>query len=137
MSLQTTTYSLNGMSILVGDSIIKGKEMCSIEFPNPKAKSYIDGDGNVTRIKNAGHRYAEITISVSQTSASNQDLETLYEADLTIPVAVIDTNGYTQYTIGKAFFIERPSASFEKEDATFREWKLAGICTTMNEGGNF
>lgn len=134
--MSTTTYSLEGMSILVGDSIIKGKEMCSIEFPNPKAKTYLDGDGNLTRIKNAAHRYCEITISLAQTSASNQDMEELYIIDETMSVSVIDTNGYTQYVIGEAFFIERPNATFEKEDVTFREWKLAGLTTTANEGGN-
>ena len=136
MAQTAKTYGIGELSCIVGGFLMDGIESVTVEFPNDKAASFIDGSGNVTRILNAGHRYCEITIALSQTTESNLEMQNLYDTDAIIPVIIKDQNGNTQFTVGEAFFMARPTSEFSKEDLNNREWKLAGLAMIGIEGGN-
>jgi len=136
MAQTAKTYGIGELSVIVGGFLMEGIESVTVEFPNDKASSFIDGSGNITRILNAGHKYCEISIAISQTSESNLEMQNLFDTDAIIPVIVKDQRGNSQFTVGEAFFIARPTAEFSKEDLNNREWKLAGIAEVAIEGGN-
>ena len=136
MTQTAKTYGIGELSVIVGGFLMEGIENISVEFPNDKASSFIDGSGNITRILNAGHKYCEVTIALSQTSESNLEMQNLYDTDAIIPVIVKDQNGNSQFTVGEAFFMARPNSEFSKEDQNNREWKLVGIAEIAIEGGN-
>lgn len=142
MAQTNKNYGLGEITVSLGSYLIDGVEDVNVEFPNAAAGSHVDGNGNVTRIINAGHDYCEITVSLSQTSESNSDLQSLYNETYVsgsrsfFQATVKDENGNTAFTIGEAFFMERPNSQFGKEDLNNRDWKVCGKAESANEGGN-
>lgn len=142
MAQTNKNYGLGDMTVMLGSYILDGLEDINVDFPNAAANSHVDGDGNVSRIINAGHDYCEITISLSQVSESNADVQALYNETYVdgsrsfFKATVKDENGNTVFTIGEAFFMERPKSQFGKDDLNNRDWKVAGKAVLANEGGN-
>lgn len=136
LSQGTSTYYLKEVAVMVGGYIIKGKERIDINFPYNDSEIFMDVSGAVTRLRHSGSEYCELTIALSQTSGSNLTLQNLYDTALSMPVAIVDGNGYSQFVIPEAVFKKRPNPSFGKEDLSDREWIICGTAAVAIEGGS-
>lgn len=132
----TSTYYFKEVAINVGGFMIQGKERINIEFPNAECEIHMDVSGAVTRLRHSGSDYCVITITLAQSSKHNLTLQNLLDTGLTMPVSVIDGNGYSVFVIPEAVFLKRPNPTFEKEDLSDREWKICGTAALAIDGGS-
>lgn len=96
-------------------------------------------DGVTSRSKSSD-KSGEITITLAQTSPSNDVLSVIALADETrnagvIPVTVADLSGRSIYASAKAWIRKPPDAEFGKEVSN-REWVLDCADLKMYSGGN-
>jgi hypothetical protein len=99
---------------------------------------HVGADGEVSRSKNNDNTH-DVTVTLKQSSLSNQYLSTCNKADrLTghalLPLVITDLNGTTLYSWPEAW-VEVPSWSFAKEN-TDRAWVFhTGQIAAENQGG--
>lgn len=125
-----TTYDPKQLSIVFGITPIVGfaeDTMISIESESPKFTSTYDTHGNVTRSQN-NKRVAKITVTLVQTSRSNNLLSNYVELDEVTGAGVFsimikDPNGSTLFSCPEAWVVEPPKLEFGIE-AKNREWVI-------------
>ncbi len=127
---KTRTYSPADIKIVVGGIELTGMadtSFVTIEFAADSFTKKVGADGSVTRVRVADDS-ASVTVKLLQSSASNEVLTALMEADragLTgaLPLIVKDANGNSLYTCGKSWIATRPSVDYSNDIGTL-EWKL-------------
>lgn len=141
MSLKT--YSPDRVIMTFGAHTIKGYAdgtFVSIEQMSDGIKSEAGADGEIARAMSTDKRM-KITITLQQTSESNDVLSTAYETDqitrgsFTLPVTIEDKRGTSLFAAAQAWIIRKPNAEFGKELAT-REWVMETARAAYMVGGN-
>ena len=127
-------YDPNEVSLIVGGAIIAFDSM-TLER-DEDAFTYSAGtSGESTRTKNA-NVLATLTITLPQSSRSNDSLSLLYQAGEAVPVLIKDNLGTTIAGMPLATASKLPAINFEKESTT-REWMIKGdMPDTAFVGGN-
>lgn len=149
MSTNVNIYSPNDITVTLtrGDGfahIVGGYsdgDMVSIEPAAEALSMYTSADNQMTLLFNANNS-ATVTLTLNQTSATNDVLSWLYEElkarkspDKLFSVLIKDQNGRSLYTTSQAFIGKRPTASFSNS-MNNREWTI--LCADMQQfaGGN-
>jgi len=136
------TYSPKKVSITVAGVIITGYAdgtFVSVERAADAFTKVVGSDGEVGRVHSAD-RSGKITITLQQTSESNDVLSALQIADETtltgkFPVVVKDTNGTSLYMAGDAWIMKNPNAEYSNGMST-REWSIECADLVAFAGGN-
>lgn len=147
------TYDPTKVTVTVGSYKLSGFSEGSLvkcERNQDSFKLTVGGDGHQIRSKSPD-RSGKITVTLLQSSASNEFLSSLAVMDetgtadpVTAPapapnggiqsVTVKDLNGNTVWSSPEAWVMKPPSASFEKE-AKDREWVLeCGVLAFQERG---
>lgn len=99
----------------------------------------VDGDGTRSKTNN---RSAQCTISVMQSSLTNDLLNQVHQLDLNSPnglgigpLLIKDLNGRALHSAEKAWIMKSPDAAYSKE-AGAREWVIETASLVSNYGGN-
>jgi hypothetical protein len=113
--------------------------MVSIEFNEDQFSLQMGTDGEGTRSKSNNYS-ARVTISLMQTSDSNQVLQGFWNSDRLsdsgiFPFLLKDNSGRTIYAAEQMWVAKQPSAEFGRE-AGAREWVLETDNMVPFEGGN-
>lgn len=98
-----------------------------------------DGEGTRTRSNNNS---ARVSISLMQSSASNDLLSALHELDKAapggigaVPLLIKDLSGRSLFVAEKAWIVKAPAAEFGREAAA-REWVIETDDLKAFHGGN-
>ena len=140
-----TTYDPKQVDVIVGGYRIEGfgeSSMVSISRETNPFSDKVGVDGEVARAKMYDRR-ATMTITLMQTSRSNEDLQTLFDADYAAPngagivgVRVVDrSSGNTVFEAKSAWVQKDPDVSFESE-VTEREWEIRLADYTPTHGSH-
>lgn len=139
MSLRT--FDPKEVSVILGEYIIRGfsDDMISVVRDNPAWEMVIGSDGESTRVK-SNDRSGTITITLQQSSPSNDDLSTLALADELSntglrPFYMKDSLGTSIYTATTCFVEQIPEAAYGKT-ASDRVWILKTDNLIAFLGGN-
>lgn len=123
------TFDPKEVSVIIGEFIIKGfsDDMISVARDNPAWELIVGADGEGTRVK-SNDRSGTITLTLQQSSPSNDDLSTLALADELSntglrPFYMKDSLGTSLFTAITCFVEQIPEASFGKS-ASDRVWVL-------------
>lgn len=116
------------------------EEKVTVERANPGWELTVGADGDATRVK-SNDLSGTITITLQQTSPSNNLLSTLFEIDDSddtgvVAVTIKDEKGFTYVSAPKAYVEKLPEASFAKTHSD-RVWVLRCHELTYFLGGNF
>lgn len=136
------TYSPKKVSVVVAGVIIRGYADGTFVMVERSADTFTKvtgADGEVGRVHSAD-RSGRITITLQQTSESNDILSALQLADelsLTgkFPVIVKDNNGTSLYMAGDAWIMKAPNAEYSNGMST-REWIIECADLDPFAGGN-
>ena len=126
---------------VMGQTIVGfGEEKVTVERSNPGWELTVGADGDATRVK-SNDLSGTITITLQQTSPSNNLLSTLFEIDDQDDSGVVnclikDNKGFTYVEAKKAYVEKLPEASFAKTHSD-RVWVLRCHNLTYFLGGNF
>ena len=126
---------------VMGQQIVGfGEEKVTVERSNPGWELTVGADGDATRVK-SNDLSGTITITLQQTSPSNNLLSTLFEIDDQDDTGVVnclikDNKGFTYVEAKKAYVEKLPEASFAKTHSD-RVWVLRCHNLTYFLGGNF
>lgn len=123
-------YVLSGFS---EDSIV------SIERASQSFSLYVGADNTTTRVFNANNA-ANITLTLAQTSESNDVLSGLYNSDVNnlsglFSIMVKDTSGRSYYFAEEAYIGTIPTSGFANSMQT-REWVISAADMEHVVGGN-
>lgn len=130
-------YSQNDVVVIAGGIAISGfadGEAISIERASEDFTTYVGNDGETTRAA-TNNGLARATITLAQSSESNQYLTGLLLGKSVFPVMIKDQNGGSIYASEQAYIERQPTASFARDVGT-REWILVMPDLVWNEGGN-
>ena len=123
------TFDPKEVSIIFGEFLIRGfsDSQITVARDNPAYEMVIGADGEATRVK-SNDRSGTITITLQQSSPSNDDLSTIALSDELSntgvrPFFMKDNLGTTIYSAASAFIEKIPDAGFAKT-ATDRVWVL-------------
>lgn len=136
------TYSPKKVAIIVAGVPIKGfadGTFISFEPTSDKFSTNVGADGEVSRTHSAD-RTSKVTITLQQTSDSNDFLAALVNADDIslagqFPFLLKDTNGKTIIEATSAWVDNIAGAEFSNE-LTNREWVISLAETFAHIGGN-
>lgn len=136
------TYAPDKVSIVVGVAIAKGfadGTFINIEEISDGVASVAGADGEVARAMSADPR-KKITLTLLQTSETNDVLSALYAADkisknATFPFAMADLRGRTMFAASQAWVVKSANVELGKEVGA-REWTLETADGVMFVGGN-
>lgn len=137
------TYAAEKVVVTVGTSIVTGfadGDFITAKFSEDRYFSKAGADGEVGRAKTAS-RMGEITITLSATSAANDELSSIFNLaqvggiDPPIPFGVADLSGRSVAFASKAWIKTAPDMTFGKEIGD-REWILECADLSMTYGGN-
>lgn len=136
------TYNGHEVSVIVGSRLIKGLAEGDSVAVDRESDSFSDSaglDGEVTRSGSKDKR-GTVTIRLQQTSADNDFLSALSQADEkagtgVVPLLIRDTNGTTIYASNEAW-IRKPAAGSVSREAGEREWPIRCANLEMFHGGN-
>lgn len=136
------TYSPKKVQVLVGNQIITGfseDTLVEIEKADDDFEKAIGADGEVARTQSADDS-GTITISLMQTSASNDVLQNLRDIDRLsgndpFPVMVKDGSGRALYSAQEAWIKKIPNSPFKKR-ADSRVWTIESGVVAHKLGGN-
>ena len=139
---QIRTYAADQVRIVVGGVPISGLAdgtFVSISRDEQAYNKVTGADGTTSRAR-TGNRAGSITITLQQTSPSNDVLTGYMIADEqsdsgVVPVLVKDTSGRTVVFAASAYVQQSPDADFSK-DIEEREWVLDCAAIDMTLGGN-
>jgi len=135
-------YDSKKVSVIVGSRALKGfaeDSRVSVARDEPVFNAKVGGDGEVTRSK-TNNRLGTITVSLDQSSESNDYLSGLLQADEKsgnglFPVLVRDAGGSSLAGGPKAWIEAFPEMANAK-DAGDREWIIKVGDLEMFVGGN-
>ena len=136
------TYSPKKVSVIVAGVIMAGYaegSFISVERSADAFTKVVGSDGEVGRVHSAD-RSGRITLTLQQTSESNDVLSALQIADefsLTgkFPVIVKDNNGTSLYHGMDAWIVKSPNAEYSNSMSP-REWMIDVADLTAFSGGN-
>lgn len=142
MAQKLGTFDFRKLNVIFGVAQITGYaegDALIVEEDQPAFNSMSGADGFVDRIKNNANSLT-ITMSLRQTSPTNQVLSALHLADraggVPLPLLIKDRNGTTLITTAQAWIEKFPKSSFGNE-AKNREWVIkTGSEYVINIGGN-
>lgn len=139
MSLRT--FDPKEVSIIFGPLIIRGfaEEMITVARDNPAWEMVIGADGEATRVK-SNDRSGSITVSLQQSSPSNDDLSALALVDEVsstglVPFLMKDNFGTSIYTAATCYIEQIPEAAYGKT-ANDRVWIFKTDNLVAFLGGN-
>lgn len=136
------TYSPDKVNVVIGTHIVTGYAdgtFIDIEEQSDGVNSVAGADGEVARAMSTDPRKT-VTLTVLQTSDTNDVLTALYTADKiskngTFPVMVQDLRGRTLFAASTAWIKKQAKISFSK-DVEGREWTIETADGAMVVGGN-
>lgn len=136
------TYNGHEVSVIVGSRLIKGLAEGDSVVVSRESDSFSDNvglDGEVTRSGSIDRR-GTVTLRLQQTSADNDFLSTLSQADEkagtgVVPILIRDTNGTTIYASNEAW-VRKPADGGVAREAGEREWPIRCANLEMFSGGN-
>ena len=138
------TYDPNQKDVIFAGYLLKGfadGSMVSVSSEGPGFEDAVGVDGEVTRVRKHDRRHT-VTVSLMQTSESNDDLSALYAADRDAAngsgvgaLRIVDRSGTTIFEAAKAWIQNDPDASFEATP-TAREWEIRCASLSVNHGSN-
>ena len=143
MSLEALKrYSPDEVSVVLAAFIIGGFADGAFVSVAPDEDDWsltIGSDGSPVRAKSS-IRSATITLTLLQTSASNQVLQDFANLDRIagggiFPLLIKDNSGNTIHAAEQCWVQRRPDSSFDRE-VTTREWILRTGAMNSIEGGN-
>ena len=141
MSTKLYAFDPKQVSVTVmGQQIVGfGEEKVTVERANPGWELTVGADGDATRVK-SNDLSGTITITLQQTSPSNNLLSTLFEIDDQDDTGVVnclikDDKGFTYVEAKKAYVEKLPEASAKTHSD--RVWVLRCHNLTYFLGGNF
>jgi hypothetical protein len=134
-------YDPNQLSVIFGVTPINGfaeDTMLSIDVEDPQYNVSTDIHGSATRFK-VNKNLAKITITLTQSSPSNDVLSSYVEADRinnsgVFPIMIKDTNGTSLFSSTSAYIEQVPSVEFGNESKT-REWVIRATNIVKFIGG--
>ena len=135
------TFDPKELSIIAGPYILRGfsDSLVTVARTNAAYEMVVGADGEATRVK-SNDRSGTITVSLQQSSPSNDELSTLCALDETgnaglFPLLIKDNLGTTLCTADTCFVEKFPDAAFAKTTQT-REWIIRTDTLMMFIGGN-
>ncbi len=136
------TYAADEVRIIVGGLPISGLAdgtFVTIDRDEQAFNKVTGADGSTSRAKTA-NRSGSITLTLQQTSPSNDYLTGLMVADEqgsngVVPMLVKDESGNTVAATGAAWVQQAPSQEYSKE-VSEREWVMDCARIDMFVGGN-
>lgn len=136
------TYDPKQVAMIVGGKIMHGFSdgtFITVERNEQAFNLKVGVDGEGTRAK-SNNRSGKITITLMQSSSSNDDLSGFALADElsstgAVPILLRDGSGRTLCTAATAWVQKFPNAEFAKEVST-RAWVLETDEVIIFEGGN-
>jgi hypothetical protein len=142
------TFAPNDVSVIITQTstgiahIISGyseDSIVNIEWTSPRYTLYTGADNTGTRVFNASNS-ASLTLSLQQTSASNDVLSSLFNNDPRnidglFSVQVKDASGRSIYFSDDAYIGVRPNAGFSNSMMT-RDWVIQAFNLDGYAGGN-
>ena len=150
MASQLATFSPNQVAVIITqDSTgishrltgFSEDSIVSIDRDMETFSMYVGADDTSTRIANV-NTSAAMTVSLAQTSASNDILSQLYDNDRRtldssglFNITVTDLSGRSVYFSNQAFVASPPSSGFANSMQT-REWMIHMPNSTIYIGGN-
>lgn len=135
------TYSPDRVKVIVGAHSLEGTAdgtFVVIEEVSDGVTSEAGAYGDVARAMSLDPRHT-VTITLQQTSRSNDILSRLYDADRisggdgAFPISITDLRGGTLFA-GTAWITKRANATFAK-GLEAKEWPIEAVGTFTN-GGN-
>jgi hypothetical protein len=143
-----STYAPNDVTVLISkDSythVIGGyseDSMVSVEPNSPRFEKYTGADNTSTRIYRADTS-AMVTLSIQQTSFSNDILSQLHLSDIEtldatgyFQLTVKDNSGRTVFSTSSAFISTIPTIAYSNS-MEIREWVIETFDTDTYLGGN-
>ena len=136
------TYDFSQVNVILGGVPITGfadGTSVTVEFDEEQFTKVTGADGLTTRSKS--NNYAgSVTLTLQQTSKSNDELSALWNADRinnngVVPLLIKDNSGRTLWAAENAWVQQMPTQEFGKELAD-REWVLDCSALTGLAGGN-
>ncbi len=123
-------YNPKEIVVVFGEVILEGiadGSFVEIDQVEDAVQLYIGSDGKGTRAM-SNNRAATVTLTVSQSSKSNELLSTLHELDRLSgagvrSLLVKDLNGTSLYSAATAWIKKQPKATFSKGIET-RQWTI-------------
>lgn len=142
------TFSPNDVSVIITQSstgishVVSGyseDSIVNIEWTTPRYALYTGADNTGTRVRNASNS-ATLSISLQQTSASNDVLSSLFDNDAAntdglFSIQVKDASGRSVYFSDDAYIGVRPNAGFTNNMST-RDWVVQAFNLEGYAGGN-
>jgi len=137
------TYSPDRVKLVVGVHSVTGYAdgtFVSIEPLGDGITSQAGADGEVACVMSADKR-VKITLTLQQTSRSNDVLNTLLSidhlsgGDKPFPLMLTDLRGTTLVATDAAWIVNRPTVEFGKELGN-REWVIETARAAFTVGGN-
>lgn len=136
------TYSADQVTVLIGAHIASGfadGTFVQIEENGDGVTSVAGADGEVARSMSTDPR-KKVTVTLLQTSGTNDVLSTLYEADKiskngTFPITIKDLRGTTMFGASTAWVVKKSNVSFGKQVES-REWTIEAADGAFFVGGN-
>ncbi|MBB2918333.1 phage structural protein [Cupriavidus alkaliphilus] len=141
--MTTHTYDPARVNVTVAAATLSGfaeDSFISIEEIGDGVTSTSGADGEVARAMSSDRR-CKVTIKLQQTSAGNDVLSSLLQADRLsggggiFPIAVTDLRGRTLFTSSEAWVVKLPPSEFGKEVGE-REWEIQTGKSIYFVGGN-
>ena len=135
-------YDVSQVAVIVGGVPMEGfadGTRVTVEFDEEQFTKVTGSDGLTTRSKS--NNYAgNVTITLQQSSRSNDVLSGLWNADRVnnagvVPILIKDNSGRTLWAAEHAWVQQMPSQEFGKESSD-REWVLDTDKLTGIAGGN-
>lgn len=139
--MSSKVYDPHQLSVVFGVTPINGfaeDTMISIDVEEPQYNATTDIHGNVTRFR-VNKNMAKITITLTQSSPSNDVLSSFVEADRinnsgTFPVMIKDPNGTTLFSSTSSYVEQVPSIEFGNDNKN-REWLIRATSINNFIGG--
>lgn len=136
------TYDPDQISVIVGGQIMSGfgdGTFVSVDRNSDAFTLQMGATGAGTRSK-SNNRSGRITVSLQQTSESNDALQAFATADElsnsgTFPVLVKDNQGRSLYAAEIAWVVKVPTGAYATENSN-REWILETDNLEVFTGGN-
>jgi len=136
------TYAPDKVSVVFGGAILSGyaeDTFVKVEQSVEAFTKHIGADGEVSRTRNTD-KSGTITVTLKQTSDSNDTLSAFYLADIAslqgyLPVIVKDNIGRTLAAGSSAWIQKLPESEFGKEISD-REWVIEVADLQYFVGGN-
>lgn len=138
------TYNPSRVVVVVGGFPVSGYAdgaFVNITMPADGVTAQVGADGEIARAINTDRR-CTVTITLQQTSPSNDFLSTLFNVDILscgatmVPILIQDLCGETLFMASQAWIVKMPDLEFAKEVGN-RAWQLmTGTPAVYLAGGN-